>query len=119
MKYLVFMLMICNLLHAEDKVEYVLYTKANCGPCERLKVAVAQIGLKTVEGILNKNDGITQVPVIVILVNGIEQKRIVGFTTKEKLEADLLIEHCVPKKVEELPKLEILYRPAPVLCKTG
>ena len=63
----------------------VLYSRADCGPCRKLKKTLEEMGVKYEEGDLSRTD-VTEVPTIIVVCGGKETK-IVGNKTKEELEA--------------------------------
>lgn len=86
----------CVVGASENKIQYILYSQEGCAPCNKMKAALKDLAVVWVEGIHNANDGVTANPTLVIIQDGVEIKRIVGYTTKENFEKELAIDHCVP-----------------------
>lgn len=96
MKYLLAVLFFAVSAAASDT--YILFTSPNCVPCEGMKVALKEMNITWVRGEVRPNDGsgITTMPTLVVIdEGGHERKRIVGFTTKEELQKQLIIAPAV------------------------
>lgn len=97
MKYLLAVLFFAISAVASDT--YILFTSPNCVPCEEMKAALKELKIEWVRGEVRPNDGsgiITMPTLVVIDEGGHELKRVVGFTTKEELQKQLIIAPSVP-----------------------
>jgi thioredoxin 1 len=88
-----------NLTHAEKMGTHILldFWTATCGPCRMLTpvleaIAAENVGklvLAKIESsgnqLLMEHHKVVSVPTVILLVNGVETHRVVGFRTKEEL----------------------------------
>ncbi len=103
MKYLLVVALVVGSCFAADKTEYLLYSRADCVHCERLKEKLEKLGIKTVDAIHNQYDGVTGYPTLVVIVNGVERERIVGNVPVEVLTQKLVVQIDTCKPSAQLP----------------